>query len=180
MYTKSKCSEQMKRSISLTFLLTLLSLTAAFSQSIYKIPSQTWGVSLDLEGFQVQKQGLSADSSRFQLLATNQKAGLTLSLFIEKAEGEGDKEACRDYYWSKAEKSPLAKENVKKWETDLLALVSHDTKKYQGQVVNFHSRNAYLVHEGYWMDVHISKAGYSQKDEKLFEQILASIAIERE
>ena len=58
-----------------------------------------------------------------------------------------------------------------------MAIVEHDTKEFNGQTVNFHSLNAYLAENGYWIDIHISKAGLSKKDQKTFKKIIESITI---
>jgi hypothetical protein len=58
-----------------------------------------------------------------------------------------------------------------------LAIIEHDTKEYNGQIVNFHSLNAYLAQNGYWIDIHISKVGFTKKDEKTFKIITESITL---
>jgi hypothetical protein len=125
----------------------------------------------------LKEQGFSPDSSMFQLSAFNENLNLSLSIFSEKAAMEGNELACRNYYWSKSEKSPLPKENVKKYESGNVAVVEHDTKKFKGQEINFHSLNAYLANNGYWIDVHISKVLYSKKDHDIFENIVKSVSI---
>ncbi len=164
------------------FLLLFVWLYAAtsFGQNTFKIPSQNWSLEIDLSGFEIEKVGYSPDSTMLQVSAINKKTSMALSIFIEKTQSDGDKISCREYYWSKSQKSPLAKENVKKYETQHLAIVEHDTKSFNGQVVNFHSLNAYAANKGYWIDVHISKTGYTKADNILFEKILASILIKEE
>lgn len=162
------------------FLVSMLSVSVSFGQNSYKIPTEDWSLMIDLDGFKVEKEMLSKDNSMFRLSAINKKSKQNLSLFIEKAMGDGDKIACRDYYWGKAVNSPLQKENLKMHETDILALVEFDTEKFNGITINMHNVNAYLANKGYWIDVHISKIGYSEKDKKNFEKILQSISIKNE
>jgi hypothetical protein len=158
----------------LSILIFALSTSFAFSQNLYKIPSQNKHLAINLEGFKIERAIYSKDSSAFQLSAFNKKSGTTLSIFIEKAEQEGDKLACRDFYWSKAEKSPLAKENLKTYQTENAAIVEHDTKEFNGMKVNYHSLNAYLASGNYWVDVHVSKMGYEEKDKDGFEKLVKS------
>jgi len=167
----------MRRKITLTLFILVISITTLFSQNAYKIPSENWSLEINLDGFNIQKQGFSPDSSMFQLSAIDKNSNINLSIFIEKTDSKGDKNECRDFYWNKSKNSPLAKENVQKYETDKLAVVEHDTKKFNGQTVNFHSMNAYLAQNGYWIDVHISKVGYSEKDKEIFQRLLSSIMI---
>ncbi|MBL4706682.1 MAG: hypothetical protein JKY54_19285 [Flavobacteriales bacterium] len=167
----------MNRKFTLTLFTFLLGITISFGQNSYKIPSETWSLEIDLDGYKVEKEGFSPDSSMFQLSAINGKANINLSIFIERTDSKGKKEECREFYWSKAKNSPLAKENVQKYETENAAVVEHDTKEYDGQIINFHSLNAYLSQNGYWLDIHISKIRYSKKDKKAFNKILKSIII---
>lgn len=146
-------------------------------QSYFQIPSQEWALEIDLREFEIEKEYLSPDESAFQLTAFNKESNLALSIFIEKTNLKGDKKTCRDFYWSKTKKSPLAKENLKIYETKKLAIVEHDTKEYKGQIVDFHSLNAYLVKNDYWVDIHISKMGHTKEDEKIFGKICQSIRI---
>jgi len=167
----------MNRNITLTLFTLLISVSTLFGQKSFQMPSENWKLEIDLDGFKIQKSGYSPDNTMFQLSAINEKSGLNLSIFIEKTDSKGGKQECREFYWNKAKNSPLAKENLKKYETDNAAVVEHDTKEFNGQVVNFHSLNAYLAESGYWIDVHISKAGFSKKDLKTFKKILDSLKI---
>ena len=167
----------MKTNILLLILL-LTTASSLFSQNKFKMPGEDWYLEIDLDKFHIEKEGFSPDSTMFQLTAIESKKKISLSIFIEKTNKMGDKEDCREFYWNKAKKSPLAKENLKLYETDNLAIVEHDTKEYNGQIVNFHSLNAYLVKNGYWIDIHISKIGFNKKDRKNFQKITESITVE--
>ena len=167
----------MKSNLILSLLTLIISTSTLFSQDSFQMPLEDWELEINIDGFKIEKEGYSPDSTMFQLSATNGKTNISLSIFIEKTDSKGDKEECRKYYWTKAKNSPLAKENLNQYETDDLAIVEHDTKEFNGQVVDFHSLNAYLVQKGYWMDIHISKAGYTKKDKKLFKKIVESITI---
>lgn len=168
---------RMKRNFTLFLFTFIISGSNIFGQETFQMPSEDWKIEIDLDGFEIQKEAYSPDSTMFQLSAIDKKADLNFSIFIEKSEVKGSKEECRSFYWKKAENSPLAKENLKKYETDNLAIVEHDTKEFNGQIVNYHSLNAYLTKNGYWLDIHISKAGYSKKDQKIIKKIIESITI---
>lgn len=153
------------------------SITSVLSQNTFKMPEENWTLEINLDGFEIKKEEFSPDNTMFQLSATDSKKQINLSIFIEKTESKGDKKECREFYWNKAKKSPLAKENLIQYETENLALIEHDTKEYNGQIVNFHSLNAYLVKNGYWIDIHISKIGFTKNDEEVFKTITESITI---
>lgn len=162
----------------LLLLLLLLNPTAnVFSQNTFKMPKENWSLEINLDDFEIKKEEFSPNNTMFQLSAIDSKNQINLSIFIEKTELKGDKEECREFYWNKAKNSPLAKENLKKYEMENLAIIEHDTKEYNGQIVNFHSLNAYLAKNGYWIDIHISKVGFTKKDEKIFKILTESISL---
>jgi len=161
----------------LILLVVLNSVSNIFGQSKFKMPGENWNLEINLDGFEIKKEGFSPDNTMFQLSAIDTKNQINLSIFIEKTESKGDKEECREFYWNKAKNSSLAKENLKKYETENLALIEHDTKEYNGQIVNFHSLNAYLAKNGYWIDIHISKIGFTKKDEQTFKIVTESITL---
>ena len=168
---------KMRRRLILLICVLLTAFTTLSSQNTFQMPSEDWTLEIDLDGFKIEREAYSTDSTMFRLSATNSKTNINVSIFIEKADAKGDKEDCRYHYWNKAKNSPLAKENVTTYETELLAIVEHDTKEFNGQVVNFHSLNAYLTKDGYWMDIHLSKVEFSKNDKKVFETLVESITI---
>lgn len=157
------------------------SLTAQLVQpdiSNISLPNSDWSLQIGLEKFEVKKNNVSPDGAMRQTLATMPNQGYSVSVFIEKAQTPGNHIVCREYYWSKAKLSPLSKENLKQYEKDSIAIVEHDTKTFNGEEVNYHSINAYLAHQGYWIDIHISKTGYSPTDQEIFSEIINSIRID--
>ncbi|MDR1679593.1 MAG: hypothetical protein LBR81_07435 [Prevotellaceae bacterium] len=143
------------------------------------LPSEDWELSIDLKDFTIEKSNLDAEAGSIYLLATKKDIGMTVSVFIEKAAREGNYIDCRSYYWEKAAKSPLPKENLKLYEKAEIAFVEYDVESYQGKKINYHSLNAYLSHEGYWIDVHISKTQYQVSDVALFDAIVNSLKFEK-
>lgn len=142
------------------------------------LPDEDWDLALNLDGFEVSKNSVSADGKAREILVGQENSLLNVSVFIEEADHAGDAIACRKFYWAKAEKSPLPKQNLKLYENNGMAFVEHDTKEYQGQKVNYHSMNIYLSKGTYWIDVHISKMSYKPEDQILFDNIVNSIKIE--
>lgn len=161
------------------WILSINSIAQNFKANINNIsmPSINWSLDIELSNFEVQKNFISPQGNARNILALDKKNGLTISVFIEKAEQEGNSIECRNVYWTKAEKSPLAKDNLKKYESSNIAFVEHDTKEYQGKKVDYHSLNAYISHDGYWIDVHISKIGYTENDKSFFDAIINSVKI---
>jgi tetratricopeptide (TPR) repeat protein len=140
------------------------------------VPANDWALTLDLTGFKLDKNNISPDSR--DILVTQKEKNLTVSVFIEKAAKDGNHLECREFYWTKAQKSPFVKDDIKLSEKGEIALVEYIVKEHQGQTVNFKNVNAYLSYKGYWIDVHISQVNYKEADKKLFNAIVNSLKIE--
>jgi len=161
------------------FLLLQISVCAQTIESIYllSVPLVDWELSINLKGFTIEKNNLNAEANSRYLLATKKDKGITVSVFIEKAERRGNHLDCRSFYWEKASKSPLPKENLKLYEKADIAFVEYDVESYQGNKIDYHSLNTYLSHEDYWIDVHISKTQYKTNDVEMFDNIVNSLKI---
>jgi tetratricopeptide (TPR) repeat protein len=174
----------MKLSRTTLLLCTFLFFTTAKSQNLdvnishISAPAIDWTLTIDLNNFEVEENVINPEGNSRSLVATQNSLGLTASVFIEKAEGNGDYIAARKFYWDKAAKSPLSKENLLQYEKGNIAFVEHDTKEFEGKKVDYHSVNGYLSHNGYWIDIHVSKVGYKAEDKNLFEKIFNSVKIE--
>jgi hypothetical protein len=55
------------------------------------MPLEDWTLEIDLDGFKIEREAYSPDSSMFQLSATNSKTNINVSIFIEKTEAKGSK-----------------------------------------------------------------------------------------
>src|ERR1041385_3037607 len=174
----------MKQLPAFLLLLTFLFCRTANAQNLtadinhLSAPAIDWTLTIDLNGFEAEENNISPDGDSRSVLATQSSTGLTVSVFIEKAENNGDYLACRKFYWDKAAKSPLPKENLSQYQKGNIAYVEHDTKEFKGEKVDYHSINGYMSNNGYWIDIHVSKVGYKAEDKNLFEKIFNSVKIE--
>ena len=143
------------------------------------IPAENWVLSVNLKGFNIEKDNSDSKANTRYMLATQKNTGITISVFIEKAAHKGDYDDCRSFYWEKASKSPLPMENITLYEESNIAFVEYDVVNFQGQRIDFHSLNAYLSYGDYWIDVHISKTQYKEKEKALFDDIVKSLEIDK-
>jgi len=179
-----KSGVKRKRNIATLISLLLLWQVSIHAQTIksnylFSLPSVDWELSIDLKGFTIEKSTLNAEANSRYLLATKKDVGMTISVFIEKADRKGNHIDCRSYYWERASKNPLPYENLKQHEKADMAFVEYDVESFQGQKIDFHSLNAYLSHEDFWIDVHISKTQYKESDKELFNVIVNSLKFEK-
>lgn len=138
-------------------------------------PGSSWSLEIDTPGFTLEKRVFSRDGMSAQLKAHDSDKGIILSAFLEKAASPGDAVKCREYYWNDAQKSPMKKDDIKMSEAGQIALVEYTVKELEGIQVNDKNLNAYLAKDGYWVDVHISKADFKPEDEALLQAIVKSI-----
>jgi tetratricopeptide (TPR) repeat protein len=153
-----------------------LAAKAGATNNLYlAIPGASWSLEIDTPGFTLRQRDFSEDGTAARLTAENQSAGIILSAFLEKAAAAGGARQCRAYYWNDAQKSPMKKDDLKMSETGSVALVEYIVKEYRGIQVNQKNINAYLSQQGYWVDVHISKADFVPADEVKLQAIVKSI-----
>lgn len=62
--------------------------------------------------------------------------------------------------------------------SDRVALLEFQLADPPGEPASYKSLNASLVHDGVWVDVHISKGSFKPEDQALFEAVLGSVRIE--
>ena len=171
----------MKKLISLSIILTILFCLQVKGQILkpdigsFSLPLLDWGLSVDINDFEVKKNYIAPDGSNRNTLVEDKKTGLTVSVYIEKARTPGDHIECRKYYWGKSALMHMEKSNIQLYEKPNIAFVEFDIKEDNGNEINYHSLNAFLSKDGYWIDVHISKNSYTKADDELFAEIVKTI-----
>jgi hypothetical protein len=142
------------------------------------IPGKSWSIEINLPpGFVVEGSEISSDGERARLAGNNQSTGLVLSLFLEKAATEGNAKAAREYYWKRMQASPFKMEDVQLSERDGAAVLEYTVNGANQKKIDWKNMHLYLSHDGYWVDVHISKIFYRSTDRVSFDQILNSVKI---
>ncbi len=161
-----------------------LALLAALSQSApadelssLALPGQDWAVSLEAPGFEVTQIDKHPTMNAIRLLATNKQTDCNLSIFIEEAVEPGESTKCRSFVLSKIANSPLKPEEFREYEREGTAYLEYIVREHQGERINFKNINAFLVHDGTWIDVHWSKVKFKRGEERLYESLLDSVAI---
>ena len=133
-------------------------------------PGGKWELVLNRAGFEdVQEQ--SAGRSK-QAAAANED-GWALSIFLEPSQKVGDATVVRAFYQDLLKRSPLPRADIK---------MAGDGKKatceYMIKEIEQKNINVYIVREGVWIDVHISKVEFGAKDQKMLDEIVKSIRTE--
>jgi hypothetical protein len=137
------------------------------------IPGKNWAVEIELpSSFAIEAPEISSDGERAKLAGRDQTTGLQLSLFLEKAATEGDAKVAREYYWKRMQASPLKMEEVRFSDRNGAAVLEYVVKE-----AKWKNMNLYLSHDGYWLDLHISKILFHSADQAYFDTILNNVNI---
>lgn len=141
------------------------------------LPELPWSLEITATGFVVEEREIAPNGEAARLEAVNKASGVILSAFLEKAAKKGDSKVCREYYWNRAKQSPFRKEQISMREVGSLAVVEYVVPNHLGQELNQKNVNAYLAEGEYWIDVHVSKAGYKAGGEDPLQPVLKGIRI---
>jgi len=133
-------------------------------------PDGKWALVFDLPDAQPADTDRSDDGKSTQLKTL---AGQVIcSAFIEPATKAGDAKVVRAFYWSKERQAPLQYSNIKMLGDDKLAILEYTV---DGTDPNIHG---YLVHEGTWIDIHLSRPAGTAADTAAMEKAIKSARFE--
>jgi len=142
------------------------------------IRGKAWALEVALpNSFSVRAREVSEDGESVRLFADEDKSGMAVSVFLEKNPGGGDALAARDYYTNKGAASPIPQEDIKQYEIGDLAVREYMVREFLGEKIEQKNMNCFLSHDGYWADVHISRALYRPSDKEYFDAIQQNIKI---
>jgi hypothetical protein len=84
----------------------------------------------------------------------------------------------RDVYWGRASKSPIKKEGVKLATAGDFATVEYMVPDIEGAPIHQKNLNLYGVYKGIWIDVHVSKTEFADKDQAAFDEVVKNLKFE--
>jgi hypothetical protein len=119
------------------------------------MPGALWGVAVELAGFDVlpvEKWG--GRGASFQ--AKSPERQLFASVIVEPWDGPADPKALRTSFLETRRELPMAMRKVRTEERGEVALLYYLVPKPMGEDVNQANGHALLVHDGAWVDVHVS------------------------
>ena len=140
-------------------------------------PGKRWSLVLDLPGFEFQERATRPDMTGVRVFGSNDSTGVIISVFLERADHEGDARVCRDFYRKKGRGKGLPQKDLRISERGEMALVEYTFGRVKGLDLNQRNVNAYLSHDGVWIDIHLSKVKFEPSDQRLFDVLLDSVRI---
>jgi hypothetical protein len=150
--------------------------SARLNEEKYRIPFPIGKAAIvfPLRNFQVKE----ADTKRPYYWLADEKSKLNVSFNFEPATKCFSSESCRDHFVSILKK---LYPNKVDWSMSNIddAFISEnmDGPLFLGISLKHHHMNAHYVKDGVWIDLHLSKGGYEEKDRQLFIDFIRSITI---
>lgn len=137
-----------------------------------------WELVFPASEWKLELQRRRPDGLGVYSMFSNERTGLNVSVYIEPADKCKTAEVCRSQYWS--DPGPLVQnpKAVVQFEDNGFAVVKFLMPNVEGVAVNQLNYSAHAVRDGYWVDMHISKAASTRQDEALFKSFLRGVSFQ--
>jgi hypothetical protein len=160
-------------------------------RGIVAFPDKTWGIQMELSGFTVTSNEAKEDGRRY-FLAENRQTGVTVSATLEKTAPGTSGMGCKEIMESRVADTPQNREmhaatgieqkNVRIWQSEEKTFMDYIIPIMTGpggMKVPINQQNRFLcfVHDGVFVDVHVSKADFHPGDEKLLDLEVNSVQV---
>ena len=145
----------------------------AGAEEMYRIPLPVGQsvIEFPLKEFQVIKE----DKRRPFYMFKDEKNGLIVSFNLVPARNCNSSESCRDYL---SEVKMPKSDRLETWyrsQDGQVYLFEYMMRPVGGHYLRQHHMHASYVKDGVWVDVHLSKAQYEEKDRDIFLEFVRSI-----
>jgi Protein of unknown function (DUF4019) len=174
-------SHMVTRLISISFVTLLLFQIIASAQAqiqdqfAFTVVDAPFMVMLDGKNLEMQDQQIKHDNKSGYFLLYNEKAKLTVSLFIEPAVKCKTSAECRDFVWKTGNPEWGKVVDVVQSKIRDVSYFEFFRPTVQGQPLQMMDMYAEFVEDGYWIDLHLSKVQYKKEDHLFFENLVKSI-----
>lgn len=145
------------------------------------IPGKPWRLVLDLPGHRMAAPRLEEDASLLVILGEDGDTGIAVSLVFERLAEPRNARDCLEHDRRLTRgRSPVTRAGVKSLPHPEAAVVGYAVEGSQDGALHQQHLNAYLHHDGYCIDVHLSKEAGPIRDEGLLEEAMGTIRLERQ
>jgi hypothetical protein len=118
------------------------------------------------------------DGKETQLQALDRGDHLLITAFLQTVNFSASAEECRAKWWPMTEKSgPMKPEQLRQYEKSGIAVVDYLVQEFRGNPIHQRTIHAYLGARDLCAEVHLSKEQFVLDDEKLFDDVLATIQL---
>jgi hypothetical protein len=142
-------------------------------------PGKSWRVRIALPGFDVEPLAPKQSEPGVRMLARNAKSGVIVSAYLERSpEGWTAVRHREDALVKMQAGDGMKRDKVRRFERADAAILEYEVAAYRGERIDQKSMNAYLVRDGVWIDVHVSKTAFKPEDQPLLDAVIDSVRIE--
>jgi hypothetical protein len=118
------------------------------------------------------------DGKEVQLRAFGRPDRLEITAFLQQVTFPASAERCRDEWWPETKKAPVRHDNLHETVVkDGIARVEFIVPEFQGVKVRQKNLHAYLGSGDLCAEIHLSKVDFKPEDQKLFDDLLASVKL---
>ena len=146
------------------------------------LPDKTWSLELALRGFQPPAFDFSPDLRAGKLAAKNAKSGFLVTAQISPAKNANDAATERDGMIKNLRRGGFNLLDLKTYERDGRAYLEYTLKDVSKNPTpaGFNQRNVFvfMVHNGMWVDVHVSKGDFATTDAAGLDAFVSAVAID--
>jgi tetratricopeptide (TPR) repeat protein len=174
---------EMKRHIILLVILFFVSvpfISEANSQDVLRLilPGKSWALQFDFKDFEIQDQGFMPDFKGRKIQARNASNHLIISAFLVPAKKQISATDYRDTSLDDMRKSSFNLTDIKTYEKDDKAFTEYIIKDV-GEAKGLNQKNVfvYLIKDDIWIDLHLSKADFKDKDRSIFDEFISSVKL---
>jgi hypothetical protein len=172
--------EILKLSIALTLILfpaPIFVQQASVSQAHISIPRVKGVLEIDV-GPTTWKASIRPDGKETQLQALHRADNLVIRAFMQKVKFPASAQKCRDEWWPMtAKSSPMKRDDLRQSEREGITIVEYIIPDFRGNPVRQKSLHAYLGIRDLCAEVHLSKMQFVTEDQKLFDDVLATVRL---
>jgi len=124
------------------------------------------------------------DGKETQMRAMDRQDHLLITAFLQKVTFPASAEKCRDEWWAGTEKGLRNRRvnlsGLQKTSTAAVARVEYVIPEVQGKKLQMKEIHAYLGSRDLCAEIHMSKVLFQPEDQKLFEEVLATVRLSAE
>jgi hypothetical protein len=139
------------------------------------IPGVTGVLEFDV-GPTTHETRVRPDGKEVQLRAFGRPDKLEITAFLQKVTFAAGPEKCRDEWWPGTKKGPFQRDDLHETVVEGgIARVEFIVPEFKGIKVRQKNLHAYLGGRDLCAEIHLSKIGFEPKDQKLFDDFLATV-----
>ena len=144
----------------------------------FTVSAAPWTLTLPVNDFVVERRQFKPDGGSAYFMMSYEKTHVNVSFFIEPVGHCESSKSCRDMVWKAGNPAWENPQNVVQAAIGDIHYFEFLVPSFRGQPVRQQNMYAEYVVDGFWVDLHISKALYKSTEHELFERIVKSIKFE--